>query len=97
MCWLIVTGLAVAGAGAGGSLASADRQTIQMDVDTVDCAGLKEYEPTVYYKKGDEVKSEESGYGELGRYRCKEANACHDHEPRRSSDVWELKGHCKKK
>jgi hypothetical protein len=97
VCWLRVTGLAVVG-----SFASADQRAphdpIPMDADEVDCSGLKDYEPTVYYKKGDEVKAEESGYRELGRYRCKEGmGACHDHEPRKSSDVWEHRGHCKKK
>lgn len=94
--WLLVTALAFA----GGSLASARQllpgNAIPLDVDTVDCSSLQEYSPTVYYGKGDEVKAEESGYGDLGRYRCKENNKCHDHDPASHPDTWELRGHCKR-
>ncbi|HEY3803218.1 MAG TPA: hypothetical protein VGL61_11455 [Kofleriaceae bacterium] len=91
---MLVTALALA----GGSLASAGQRLatgpIPMDVETVDCAGLKEYSATTYYWQNDEVKSEESGYGDMGRYRCK-LNQCHDRDPKANPDTWELRGHCK--
>lgn len=93
--WMFVAALAVA----GGSLANAGRPlpkgVLQMEVDTVDCAGLQEYSAPVYYAKDAEVKADENGYGDMGRYRCK-LNQCHDNEPKRHPETWELRGHCKR-
>src|SRR5262252_3176256 len=66
--------------------------------DGIDCSDIKEYSPTIYYKKGEECKDWESGYREhMGRYRCTEGmNACKDQEPRKNPNVWEHRGTCKK-